>query len=117
VMSIFEYCRKSYLSIAIRAGFMKNLKYCRVGSAYRILPTTSGFCVRTALRKRAVQKSAQESYSTTQCNLTTPSGTNTVRLRRLSVMPSLKSWLFRRIFPLFQGYYFLGVADSKYEFS
>ncbi|BAY48551.1 hypothetical protein SAMD00079811_61760 [Scytonema sp. HK-05] len=41
---------------------MKNLKYCRVGSAYRILPTTSGFCVRTALRKRVVQKSAQESY-------------------------------------------------------
>jgi len=35
-------------AIAIRAGFMKNLKYCRVGSAYRILPTTSGFCVRTA---------------------------------------------------------------------
>jgi len=27
---------------------MKNLKYCRVGSAYHILPTTSGFCVRTA---------------------------------------------------------------------
>ncbi len=49
-------------TIAIRAGFMKNLKYCRVGSAYRILPTTSGFCVRTALRKRVVQKSAQESY-------------------------------------------------------
>jgi len=49
---------------------MKNLKYCRVGSAYRILPTTSGFCVRTALRKRAVQKSAQESYITVkQMNL------------------------------------------------
>jgi len=30
---------------------MKNLKYCRVGSAYRILPTTSGFCVRTAQRQ------------------------------------------------------------------
>jgi hypothetical protein len=29
---------------------MKNLKYCRVGSAYRILLTTSGFCVRTAQR-------------------------------------------------------------------